>query len=85
MNNKGDKYLHQLELKLGVTDVNHIVFEESDGTEIYFSDLFEYRACIGAGGFGFVVAALDRSSGEEVAIKILRRKDASDVVIELFK
>lgn len=70
---------------LGVYDISNIQFEENDGTEIPFSDLFEYRTSIGAGGFGFVVAALDKATGEEVALKLLCKDIASDKVIELFK
>lgn len=72
-------------LKLGVTDINQLVFEESDGTEIPFTELFEYRASIGAGGFGFVVAVLDKFTGEEIALKLLKRHDIDTVVEDLFK
>jgi len=60
-----------MERMLRVTSITHIQFEENDGTEIPFSELFEYRTAIGCGGFGFVVAALDKISGEEVALKLL--------------
>jgi serine/threonine protein kinase len=70
---------------LGVSDVTAIQFEENDGTEIAFTDLFEYRTSIGVGGFGFVVAALDKATGEEVALKLLFKDNASSKVIELFK
>lgn len=70
---------------LGVKYINNIIFEENDGTEIPFTDLFEYRTSIGAGAFGFVVAVLDKSTGEEIALKILWKDKATDRVIELFK
>jgi serine/threonine protein kinase len=84
-NKKDDKLSKHAFKMLGVYDITSIQFEENDGTEIPFSDLFEYRTSIGAGGFGFVVAALDKATGEEVALKLLCKDKASDKVIELFK
>jgi serine/threonine protein kinase len=84
-NQRQDKLSRHLFKMLGVSDVTAIQFEENDGTEIAFTDLFEYRTSIGAGGFGFVVAALDKATGEEVALKLLFKDNASDKVIELFK
>jgi serine/threonine protein kinase len=52
--------------------MEHLNFEYQDGTEESFSESFEYRASIGSGGFGFVIAALDKSTGEEIAIKMLK-------------
>lgn len=73
--NSHNKFEKQRDMndRFAVSEITHIVFEENDGTEVPFTDLFEYRASIGTGGFGFVVAALDRSTGEEIAIKILNR------------
>ncbi|CAI2382963.1 unnamed protein product [Moneuplotes crassus] len=62
-----------------------MIFEENDGTEIPFTEMFEYLATLGSGGFGFVVAALEKSTGEEVAIKVLNKEKASQKVIKLFK
>jgi serine/threonine protein kinase len=33
--------------------------------------LYEYRKFLGCGSFGFVVSAIDRQSGEEVALKVI--------------
>lgn len=74
-----------MERKLKVSQITEICFEESDGTETPFNELFEFRTSIGAGGFGFVVAALDKSSGEEVALKLLSKEESSETVVELFK
>jgi calcium/calmodulin-dependent protein kinase I len=70
---------------LGVSQITSIHFEENDGNEIPFSDLFEYRTPIGSGGFGYVIAVLDKASGEEVALKLLNKETSSQKVIELFK
>ena len=70
---------------LGVSSLPSIHFEENDGTEIAFNELFDYRTSIGSGGFGFVAAVLDKDSGEEVALKLLNKETASQKVIDLFK
>lgn len=80
-----DKLKRDMVRMLAVTDIQNIIFEENDGTEIPFTDLFDYRTSIGAGGFGFVVAALDKHTGEEVALKLLFKDDSSQKVIDLFK
>lgn len=83
---KHDEKLSKQMLKmLGVSDITSVNFEEGDGSEIPFTDLFEFRKSIGAGGFGFVIAVLDKCTGEEVALKILCKEGASDKVINLFK
>jgi serine/threonine protein kinase len=83
--NKREKFIDQIETKFEVSDIDQIVFEHSDGTEVQFSELFEYRASIGSGGFGFVVAALDKRTGEEIAIKLLRKEYAPTVMVDLFR
>lgn len=83
--NKEGKYKDQIALKFEVSDIDHIVFEYADGSGVSFNELFEYRASIGTGGFGFVVAALYKETGEEIAIKILRKDDTPEVIIDLFK
>jgi len=82
---KRDKYISQIESKFEVSDIDQIVFEHSDGTEVNFSELFEFRTSIGSGGFGFVVAALDKQTDEEIAIKLLRKDLAPDIVIDMFR
>ena len=77
--------MNQLALKFEVTDIDQIVFEYQDGSETNFSELFEYRTSIGAGGFGYVVAALDKETGEEIALKLLRKDDAPQAIIDMFK
>ena len=59
--------------RFDVSDITQIVFEEHDGNEILFTDLFEYRASIGSGGFGYVVAVLEKETGAEIAVKIVNR------------
>lgn len=71
INKKSNKIYRQMQKMLNVRLITDIIFEENDGSEIPFTDLFEFRASIGVGGFGFVVAVLDKSSGEEIALKIL--------------
>lgn len=83
---KGQKYLDQIMETFEVADIDNLVLNEfGSGVEEHFSEYFEFRAAIGAGGFGFVIAALDKETGEEIAIKMLRRDKAPDIVIDLFK
>lgn len=83
---QGQKYLDQIMETFEVADIDHIVLNEfGSGVEELFSEYFEFRAAIGAGGFGFVIAALDKETGEEIAIKMLKRDKAPDIVIDLFK
>ena len=39
-----------------------------------FSDFYIYIATLGAGSFGKVVHAIDRSTGEEIAVKVIEKK-----------
>ena len=36
----------------------------------YFEDYYDYIKPLGCGAFGFVVSAIDKESGEEVALKV---------------
>ena len=78
-------YKEQIQEKFSVTDIEMIFFEYQDGTGKQFSDMFEYRAPVGLGGFGFVVAALDKETGEEIAIKLLRIDTTPQIIIDLFR
>ena len=50
---------------------------------LYLGDVYEYtNTVIGAGGFGVVILAIDRSTREEVAIKILNIQRAMLLDIE---
>jgi serine/threonine protein kinase len=78
--------LDDIKEKFEVSDIDQIVLTGlGSGSEELFSEYFEYRAAIGHGGFGFVIAALDKETGEEIAIKMLRKDKAPDVVIDMFK
>src|SRR5574343_596948 len=48
-------------------------FDKGDYTD-KFSDYYVYISTLGSGSFGKVVHALDRQSGEEVAVKIIKKK-----------
>ena len=78
-------YLRKWNSKLGVSSIKKICFEDNEGNEVPFNELFEFRASIGAGGFGFVVAALDRSTGEEIALKIIAKDDDNYDAVEHLK
>ena len=48
-------------------------FDKGEGSK-KFSDSYIYLSTLGSGSFGKVVQAIDRVSGQEVAIKIIRKK-----------
>ena len=59
-----------LKRKLRVTNVPKIWLETDEEEGCYFGDLFDFKGFLGTGSFGFVVQALDKSTGEIVAIKV---------------
>lgn len=71
--------LEELTVRTGIN------FDETDRCDKVFRELFEYRAFIGSGGFGWVIAAYDKTTDEEIAIKLLNKSTSSMKVIELFK
>ena len=56
--------------RLSTTSIPDLVFEDSDGSYTKFSDIYDYHHFLGCGAFGFVVAALDKESGESLALKV---------------
>lgn len=42
----------------------------SNGTEIKFSDIYEYKHFLGKGGFGYVVSAVHIETQKSVALKV---------------
>ncbi|CAI2362962.1 unnamed protein product [Moneuplotes crassus] len=72
-------YSEKVQEMFGVTEIEQIFFEYQDGSGDHFTELFEYRATVGIGGFGFVIAALDKETGEEIAIKMLNLDYSSGV------
>jgi serine/threonine protein kinase len=57
--------------KLQTTSIPDLVFEDIEGHLIKFSELYDYHKFLGSGAFGFVVAALDRETGESLALKVI--------------
>ena len=56
--------------KLQTTSIPALEFEDHDGTTYKFDEFYDYHKFLGAGSFGFVVSALDKSTGEHVALKV---------------
>ena len=63
----------EMRKKLRTTKIADLVLEDPDGTEHLFSEYYDYIESIGSGGFGYVVKAVDRESGELVALKIVEK------------
>ena len=56
--------------KLRVTKIPKLKLEDDVGNRMSFNDLYEYQNFLGAGGFGFVVQAVEKQSGEPMALKV---------------
>ncbi len=57
--------------KLSTTSMPHLEFEELHTGKIhYFEEFYDYIKPLGCGAFGFVVSAMDKASGEHVALKV---------------
>ena len=66
-------------------DKTNINFDDITGNEASFTELFEYKTYIGSGGFGWVIAAVDRKTGQDIAIKLLNKTTSSEKYVELFR
>ena len=47
------------------------MLEDSNGDRQKFSSIYKFQNFLGTGTFGFVVSAIERSTGEELALKIV--------------
>lgn len=57
---------------LETTNIRKILLKDTDGVTKYkFSEFYEFKQMLGCGGFGFVVAATDNETGEEIALKVI--------------
>lgn len=61
----------QMMEKLQVKNIPRMEFISSFGHVILFQDLYDFIKIMGYGGFGIVVAALEKSSGKKMALKIV--------------
>jgi len=60
-----------LKEKLKVTKIPRLRLEDKDSGEIFsFNDFYEFKKFLGGGSFGYVVSALDKESGEMMALKV---------------
>ena len=64
------KLIKQMRQKLSTTTIPKLPFELDSSSTRYFEDYYDYLKPLGCGAFGFVVSAIDKSSGEELALKV---------------
>jgi hypothetical protein len=65
------KYRKQIKEKLKVTKIPDLMLEEIETGETHnFNKLYKFISFLGTGSFGFVVQAVDRDSGEMMALKV---------------
>jgi serine/threonine protein kinase len=60
-----------LKEKLKATNIPNLQLEDENEEITYFKDLYDFKTFLGTGTFGFVVAAIDKANGEQLAIKIV--------------
>jgi serine/threonine protein kinase len=63
--------------KLQTTSIPDLEFEDAEGNFIKFDTYYDYHKFLGCGSFGFVVSAVDRESGEHVALKVICDEDVN--------
>lgn len=61
--------------KLGVSGFEDLMEYFEDSEKEKFLALFEITKVLGSGGFGVVVAAIDKQYNKQVALKIVYNKD----------
>lgn len=66
------RLIKQMRQKLQTTTIPKLEFEDMQGNVTLFSDYYDYIKPLGCGSFGFVVSAVDRETGEYVALKVNR-------------
>jgi hypothetical protein len=57
--------------KLRTTTIPKLQFEEFDGTFYSFEHFYDFHKSLGCGSFGFVVSAVEKSTGDHMALKVL--------------
>lgn len=55
---------NQMKKKLKVTHIPELQLEDSEGDMHSFNEYYDYMASLGCGGFGFVISAVHKKSGE---------------------
>jgi serine/threonine protein kinase len=77
------KFRKLIKEKLKVTKIPKLQLKENSGLageKIYnFSEFYKFNNFLGAGSFGFVVAAEDLESGEMMAVKIVDVQSQSSI------
>ncbi len=64
------KLIKMMRQKFQTTSIPRLEFEDYQGNITYFDDYYDYMKPLGCGSFGFVVAAIDKKTGDHVALKV---------------
>lgn len=64
------KLIKMMRQKLQTTSIPRLEFEDLKGHITYFEDYYDYIKPLGCGSFGFVVSAIDKATGDFVALKV---------------
>lgn len=61
-----------MKLKLQTANIPDLEFEDCEGNLFKFSEFYDYHKFLGCGSFGFVVSAIDKATGEHLALKVIK-------------
>eukprot|EP00347_Sterkiella_histriomuscorum_P022213 403331274 len=65
--------------KLQTTSIPKLDFDDHEGNSTKFEEIYDYHKFLGCGSFGFVVSAIDKASGQSLALKIVDTQSESSV------
>ena len=65
------KFRSAMKEMLKVTKIPNLMLEEANGDRYSFSRIFKFQNFLGTGTFGFVVSAIEKATGEVLALKIV--------------
>ena len=60
----------ELNKKLMISNIDDILLKDYEGNEYKLDHFYKIGKFLGAGGFGYVISARDRSTGREMALKV---------------
>lgn len=66
--------------KLKTTHIPDLALEDQEGNLHPFHEYYDYMESLGCGGFGFVISAVHKYSGERLALKVIETSVGEAIV-----